>query len=214
MIFVDNIRKLFHWRNLRSVPYIIRRLHLNAMMICSNVLMSLRCYFWQVKIGRNCRFFGLLTFDIHPQSSSVVIGNNCVFRSHWLSNTIGLKQRCFISTGARAEISIGSNCGFSGTVINAYKYVSIGNNVFCGANVTICDNDRHPVLADERVAGAIPIGKEIQIKDNVWIGMNTLVLKGSIVGANSVIAANSVVTGEIPANVLAGGIPARIIRFL
>ncbi len=47
---------------------------------------------------------------------------------------------------------------------------------------------------------------------NVWIGMRAIVLKGATIGDGAVIAAGSVVTGDIPGNVLAGGVPARVIR--
>jgi maltose O-acetyltransferase len=48
----------------------------------------------------------------------------------------------------------------------------------------------------------------------VWIGMGSLVLKGASVGDNSIIGAGSVVVGHIPANVIAAGVPARVVRQL
>ena len=54
--------------------------------------------------------------------------------------------------------------------------------------------------------------KPIVIEDNVWIGVNVLILKGVTIGHGSVIAAGSIVTRDIPCNCLAAGIPAKVIR--
>jgi len=56
--------------------------------------------------------------------------------------------------------------------------------------------------------------KEVIIGRNVWIGTNTIVLKGFHIGDNSIIGAGSVVNGHIPANVITAGSPARVIRTL
>ena len=50
------------------------------------------------------------------------------------------------------------------------------------------------------------------IEENVWLGAGVIVLKGVIIGKNSIIAAGSVVISDIPANVLAAGSPARVIK--
>ncbi|POB65431.1 galactoside O-acetyltransferase, partial [Vibrio vulnificus] len=52
----------------------------------------------------------------------------------------------------------------------------------------------------------------VHIKDNVWIGANSVVLPGVTIGENSVIGAGSVVTKDIPANVVAVGNPCRVLR--
>ena len=58
------------------------------------------------------------------------------------------------------------------------------------------------------------MGAPIVIEDNVWIGANVVVMPGVTIGKHSVIAAGSVVTKDIPADVVAGGVPAKIIRKL
>ncbi len=54
--------------------------------------------------------------------------------------------------------------------------------------------------------------KPVRIGNNVWIGSRVMVLKGASIGDNSVIAAMSVVTSAIPANCVAAGVPAKVIR--
>jgi acetyltransferase-like isoleucine patch superfamily enzyme len=112
-----------------------------------------------------------------------------------------------------ASISIGNNCGFSGTVLGAKEKIVIGNDVLCGANTLITDFDWHGILPHERKTSSGD-SRPIIIGNNVFIGYGTLVLKGVTIGDNSVIGANSVVTKDIPANVIAGGNPCKVLKNL
>ncbi|MBL0710395.1 MAG: acyltransferase [Colwellia sp.] len=164
-----------------------------------------------VSIGHGCKFFGKTFTKFHPDSI-INIGSNCTFRSSFSSNTIGLKQKCFLSAGRGAYLFIGDDCGLSGTVISAEKSIIIGERVFCGANVTICDSDRHPIDSILRAKGGKGDVAPVCIENDVWIGMNSVVLKGVSIGKGTVIGANSVVNKDIPANVIAAGVPAKVIR--
>ncbi len=95
----------------------------------------------------------------------------------------------------------------------AAKRIEIGNRVLLGANVTITDTDFHPLDAHERVTNPVAgKNKPVKIEDDVFVGMNTVILKGVIIGRGAVIGANSVVTADVPAEVVAAGNPARVIR--
>lgn len=113
----------------------------------------------------------------------------------------------------KARVSIGNNCGFSGTVIAAAESISIGSNVICGANVTITDTDWHHVDPTKRRDESTSTAP-IVVEDNVWLCMNVTVLKGVTIGFGSVIAANSVVTKSIPDSVIAAGQPAKVVKKL
>jgi hypothetical protein len=52
----------------------------------------------------------------------------------------------------------------------------------------------------------------VTIKKGVWLGVNVTVLKGVSIGENTLVAAGSVVTRSLPPNVVAGGVPAKVIR--
>ncbi|OOP55435.1 MAG: hypothetical protein AYP45_14800 [Candidatus Brocadia carolinensis] len=146
--------------------------------------------------------------------SGIAMDNRCSFRSDNSSNMIGVNRRCMLSTHSQhAVISIGNNCGFSGTVIGAMEKIEIGNDVLCGANTLITDFDCHGILPHERKTSPGD-SKPISIGNNVFIGYGTGVLKGVSIGDNSVIDANSVVTKNIPANVIAGGNPCKVIKEL
>lgn len=161
---------------------------------------------WNIKIGKGCIFFGKVCF-YRLQDCEIEIGNNCKFNSGTTSNLSGLYTPCMITTARKGtKITIGDNCGFSGTRIRAGETITIGNNVRCGANTYIASTDVH--TEDSRSGKDRPI----VIEDNVWLGLNVVVLKGVRIGENSVIGANSVVTKDIPANVIAAGTPCKIIR--
>ncbi len=158
---------------------------------------------WGVKMGNHLRFDGKCYFKRFPKSL-IQIGNNCEFLNRPHSNLIGINRPCMISTlTEEAKLTIGDNCGFSGTVIGAFHSITIGKNVRFGANTLVTDSDWHP--DDPRVGPAKPI----IIGDNVWLGINVTVLKGVEIGENSLIGANSLVTKNIPANVIAAGNPCK-----
>lgn len=178
----------------------------------SGLINRFTAFVWGVQLGKYCRFFGRLYFR-RAEFSKIIIGDNCTFRSSVRSNLVGINRACMISTlGEDAVIRIGCGCGLSGTVIGAAQRIEIGNNVLFGANSTITDTDWHGIAPDERrEPGA---ASPVIIEDNVWIGLNATVLKGVTIGKNSIIGAGSIVTKSIPANVIASGQPAKVIRNL
>ena len=109
-------------------------------------------------------------------------------------------------------IVIGNNCNLNGTMIHCNSSVSIGSFCMFGPGTKIVDNDSHRVSTDITERRKVPKSNPITIEDNVWIGMNSLVLKGVNIGKNSIVAANSVVTKNVPENVLVVGNPAKIIK--
>lgn len=158
-----------------------------------------------IHIKSGSRFFGVPKFHRYWYST-IEIGKHCTFRSDQSSNLIGVNHRCILSTNREnSRIIIGDNCGFSGVSIGAAKEIIIGNNVLCGANVVITDFDWH-----EGISGTE--AERVVIGDNVWIGLNSVVLKGVEIGENTIIGANSLVVKSIPANVVAGGNPCRVLK--
>ena len=87
--------------------------------------------------------------------------------------------------------------------------LDIGDDVMIGPNVSLITSS-HPIAPSRRREGVI--ARPIVIGKNVWIAANVTVIGGVTIGGNSVIAAGSVVTKDVPANSLAGGNPARVIR--
>lgn len=161
-----------------------------------------------IKIGRNNTFVGAI-WASRFQNSTIKIGSNCVFISKQTYNPLGLCRPCMLSTHTpSARIEIGNGCSFSGTSIGALKFISLGENVRCGANTMITDSDWH--TNDPRSGGSA----DVIIEDNVWLGANSVVLKGVRIGQNTLIGANSLVVKDIPANVIAGGNPCKVIKHI
>jgi len=175
--------------------------------------MKFRLFFWHIEKGKNIKFYGLTLIKKHYQSN-IIIGDNCTFRSSADSNSIGIKQACFLSTAKQAKLLIGNNCGFSGTVIAASEKIIIGANVICGANTTITDSDRHALDYQERARGYTGECAAVVIHDHAWIGMNAVILKGVTVGEGAVIGANAVVCKDVPAFSVVAGNPAKVIKML
>ncbi len=112
--------------------------------------------------------------------------------------------------GKQASIEIGDYCLISpGNRISAAESVKIGNNVMLAANCYISDSDWHGVYNRTR---PFRCTKAVVLEDNVWLGERVIVCKGVTIGENSVIGAGAVVTKDIPANVVAAGNPAKVIK--
>jgi len=163
---------------------------------------------WGVRLGNGCSFIGRPRFVRHPKSY-IEIGSDCRFNSSKDSTVLGVNHPCIISTSKEgAELIIGRNCGFTGVSIGCVKRIIIGENVRCGNNTMIMDTDWH--WNDPRTGPNAPV----EIGDNVWLGINVTVTKGVTIGENTLVAAGSIVTKSLPANVVAAGIPAKVIREL
>lgn len=110
--------------------------------------------------------------------------------------------------GKYVSIGEGTYTNMNLTLIDDWK-ITIGKNVLIGPNVTISTTG-HPIHPAHRVDGMYSF--PVTIGDNVWIGANVIVLPGVTIGENSVIGAGSVVTKDIPANVVAFGVPCKVYR--
>lgn len=95
-------------------------------------------------------------------------------------------------------------------IITDGAQVSFGNNVFIAPNCCFTTAE-HAIDPEQRKAG-MEIAKPITIGNNVWIGAGATILAGVTIGDNSVIGAGSVVSKSIPSNVVAVGVPCRVMR--
>lgn len=95
--------------------------------------------------------------------------------------------------------------------------IFIGNKVLFGPNVTIITGD-HPIdlrgkyifdITEKKAGEDLPV----KIEDDVWVGTGTIILKGVTLHRGAIVAAGAVVTKDVPAYSIAGGIPAKVIRY-
>lgn len=143
-----------------------------------------------------------------------------------LGDHVSCYSGCSFALGERGTCSIGDFTLLNGAIIMAEERIEIGSHCLIAWNVGIADSDFHPISPAERRADAealAPYFKDkpdrpslvaapVVIADNVWIGMNAIILKGVTIGDNSVVAAGAVVSKPVPANVVVAGNPAVVVR--
>ncbi|WP_437731830.1 sugar O-acetyltransferase [Sorangium sp. So ce1335] len=110
-----------------------------------------------------------------------------------------------------SQITIGARCFANfGLVALDVAPITLGDDVQIGPNVQLL-TPTHPVEPEPR-RQKWEAAKPIKIGNNVWLGGGAIVLPGVTIGDNTVVGAGSVVTRDLPANVVAVGNPARVIR--
>ena len=168
----------------------------------------------KVQYGKNLLLKGVPVI-FNKSGAKLTIGDNCVIKSSFLSNLVGLYSRTIVVTRMpEAKIHIGNNVGISGATIYARKGITIGDNTMIGGNAKILDNDFHPIEVEARLADdKSKIGtREVVIGKNCFIGCNSLILKGTVLGDNCVVGAGAVVCGKFEDNCVIAGNPAKVIK--
>ncbi len=173
---------------------------------------------WRLRgltIGGGWRCYGLPIIQRHRRSE-IRVGRRLALRSSAASNPLGPNRPVIISTRrAGASITIGDDFGMTGGSLVCEQRINIGDRVWVGANAIITDTDFHPLDPEQRqtqpsAANTAPV----TIADDVFVGMNALVLKGVTIGAGSVVAAGCVVARDVPPRSVVAGNPARVVREL
>jgi len=157
---------------------------------------------------------GAEIFNFSNNKSKIVIGSNCHIYGALTVMAFG------------GKIIFGSNCSFGEhSRINSVKEIEIGSRVMIAHNVNILDNNSHPVDAKLRskdfLSSYLNEAKEfelsfakIKIEDDVWIGFNSIILKGVTIGRGAIIGAGSVVTKDVEPWTINVGNPLKCIKKL
>lgn len=174
-----------------------------------------RLYFFAggVRWGAGWKLYGLPIIQRHRRSQ-LVIGAALNLRSTVRSNPLGPNHACVITTrSAQSRLIIGNSFGMTGGSIVCEESITIGNHVTVGCNSVITDTDFHPLDAAHRRESPLDgATAPIIIEDDVFIGMQSMILKGVRLGAGCVVGAGSVVTRDVPAGAVVGGNPAKPLR--
>jgi acetyltransferase-like isoleucine patch superfamily enzyme len=129
-----------------------------------------------------------------------------------LGEGVMLSDGCCLQVGPGARLVLGDHV-FVGrhSVVAAAEMIEIGSGTLVAEHCTIRDQN-HQLEPEARSREVNAMTEPVRVAPRVWIGAGVRVLKGANIGEGAIIAANAVVTRDIPARVIAGGIPARVLR--
>jgi acetyltransferase-like isoleucine patch superfamily enzyme len=144
-----------------------------------------------------------------------------VFAKH-----VSVYAGCSFAIQTDGRCTVGDFTLLNGAIVMAEELVEIGSHCLISWGVGIADSDFHPLEPAQRLIDSqalAPFFKDrparpklktapVRIGDNVWIGMNAVILKGVTIGDNSVVAAGAVVTRSVPANTIVAGNPAVTVK--
>ena len=141
-----------------------------------------------------------VTFEI-GRDATVRLG-----RWAWIGS--GSKIRAhegIVAIGAKSVI--GQEC-----TISAYQHVSIGRECIVADRSMFIDFDHGTVEVDRPIRLQGIYKRDVRVGHNVWVGYGACFLRGVTVGDNAVVGTSAVVTRDVPANAVAGGAPAKVLR--
>ncbi len=144
------------------------------------------------------------------------LGEYVRINSRFASNLVGITNKSIFQSIDGGKITIGNFTGITSCIISSRESITIGNNTLIGANCRIFDHDFHNLdyLVRRKNSGNIK-SEPVLIEDDVFVGTNSIILKGVRIGARTIIGAGSVVSIKIiPPDSLVAGNPARIIKKL
>ena len=158
-------------------------------------------------VGRNLYLYGGLPYISGPVRIS--LGDDCRVSG----------QTTFSGRSSAAhppELRVGDNVDIGWmTTVAVGRRVEIGDNVRIAGRSFLAGYPGHPLNAEARAAGLPETDDQvgdIVLENDVWLATGVSVMAGVRIGQGTVVAAGSIVTRDLPANVLAGGVPARVIR--
>jgi acetyltransferase-like isoleucine patch superfamily enzyme len=214
--FISKMREMAKKREIPSVRglviYAIKMKRL-AIRIPRGLWGRVVLFVWGVETGKDLRL-GSAPLIVKNGKARIIIGHDVTINNRLEENPAGATHRTVLAAAKEgAEINIGNGVGMSGTILFAWKRITIGDYCQIGVGAKIYDTDFHPLCMEERIyagdgysaAAPVTLGK------GVWIGADSKVLKGVNIGDGAVVASGSVVTKDVPAYAIVGGVPAKVI---
>ena len=201
---------MFLWAALLRFSLLVKR-------YCARVKSYFLCAAYGIAVrDKRPLFFGRTILRTRRRGD-ITIGPGCVFDADVVKNLVGLSGPTILDTRHGGQIHIGEDSGFSAVVMSSKQEIQIGSRVKCGGNVRIFDHDFHSLSPETRAVYDLDVAnirsKSVFIGDDVFIGTNAMILKGSRIGCGTIVAAGAVVFGlDVPPNSLVKGNPAFIVE--
>lgn len=209
-------RPTYLWQYMRGTFHFLRCRALSSLFLNKQ----------KIQLGSNVRFQSLANFLAASPEASIKIADHCVIYEHARLEAHGAGQ-----------ITLGPSSILGDIRIVSRSKITLGARTLSSWNVMIQDFDPHPVSHSLRAQQVEKMAQdffprwsprqnlptpdwqapaqEIWIGDDVWLGAQSIVLKGTKIGSGSIVAAGSVVTGgEFPERSLIAGNPARRVKEL
>ena len=201
--------------NMPPIKLIHQPLHICITTLTNSTLWLIRTFYWkpvfmmQVSNAPQRMIYEGVGLPFRLGPLKITIGDDCRIAAR-----IALIGR---SASAKTPIlTIGNNVGIGWrTGIYVGTSITIGDNVRIAGEGSLSGYPGHPIDAIARARGDADTddqAKDIIIENDVWLGRGVMVNAGVTIGQGTIVGAGSVVTKDLPPRVLAGGIPARVIR--
>lgn len=166
-----------------------------------------------VIIGSGTRALGCFRLEIE-KGGKLELGDSVLLRSWDFKYHARITAPVKLKVAKEGHLHIGKNTQLNGCVINCSKRVIIGDRCLIASGVLIMDRNGHDLCLDDPSKRGATYGKSstVFIGDDVWIGVNAVITKGTYIPSGTIIMANSVVSGNFQNRAVIGGVPAVVLK--
>ena len=148
---------------------------------------------FRTRVDRNCHFQNPAGLETGARTH---LEQNATIKIVTLEGTVVLGEQVFIGRNSTLDIS---------------ERLVIGARTLVAPGCFITDHN-HRIAVGERIVDQGTATRPVEIGEDAWIGANVCILSGVRIGDGAVIGAGAVVTKDVPANCIAAGVPARVVR--
>lgn len=155
----------------------------------------------RITLGAACSLGGGSMIRVEGSDSRLAVGDRC-------SGTMRINVLC-----SGTIFDMGDHCTMVGAQFALHEpaRMTLGRDCMISAGVFVTVSDMHAVV-DLETGERINPARSVRLGDHVWLGARVMVLKGVEIGTGSIIGAGAVVSRSVPANSMAVGVPARVVR--
>lgn len=166
-----------------------------------------------------------VSYDIVGNNNHIIIKKGVILANMMIymrgdDHVLIISEKCRYSGGSvwfedhHCKIEIGEGSTFESAHLAATEpncSITVGKDCMFSNEIEVRTGDSHSII-DELTKERINYAENVALGDHVWVGAKATILKGVNIGSNSIISTGAIVTSDIPANSIAAGIPAKVIK--